>query len=122
MGFDVGRVDRSRSIHARRARQGIKDIGPDALTAPAIEAIVDRRVRPVDFRAITPAGPTTQHVDDTADHPAIIDPMRPAAPSRQQRLDPLPLRIAQPINLLRHSSLPNQGKLESHSLAPGNPY
>lgn len=96
MGLDVGRVDRSRSIHAPRAGQGINDMGQNSLTAPAIEVIIDRRVRPVDLRAIAPARTTTQHMDDAADHPAIIGPMRPALPPRKQRLDPPPLPIAQP--------------------------
>jgi hypothetical protein len=42
---------------------------------------------------------------DAADHTPIIDPVRSFAPSRQQRLNPLPFRIAQPINLLCHPSL-----------------
>jgi hypothetical protein len=52
-------------------------------------------------------------MDDAADHPTIIDPMRTPAP-QEQRFDPLPLRIAQPANLLCHPSLPDQGKSESH--------
>jgi hypothetical protein len=78
----------------------VKDIGPDSLTDPAVEAIVNRRVRPIHFRAIAPARPTAHHVDDISDYPAIIDPMQSASPSRQQRFNPPPLRIAQPITCL----------------------
>jgi hypothetical protein len=85
MGLDVGGIDRGRSVDARQTRQSIKDIGPNPLTAPAIEAIVDRRVRPVDLRAITPARPTAQHVNDAANHPAIINPTRPAPPADGHR-------------------------------------
>ena len=77
-------------MHWRRSErpggsgQRIKDISPDPLTAPAIEAIVDRRVRPIDFRTITPARPTSQHVNNPADHAAIIDPMSPFAQTQRE--------------------------------------
>jgi len=38
-------------------------------------------------------------------HPPIVRPMRAAPPAWQHRLDPPPLRIAQPVKLLRHPSL-----------------
>jgi hypothetical protein len=42
---------------------------------------------------------------DAADHAPIIDTMGGFASARQQRLDPLPLRFAQPINLLCRPNL-----------------
>ena len=41
MDFDVCAVDRRGPDHAGRARQRVKDISPDALSAPPIEAVVD---------------------------------------------------------------------------------
>ena len=122
MGLDVGRIDRARSVHAGRSRQGVEYAGPYPLPAPAIEAIVDRRVGPVDLRAIAPARPTAQHMDDAADHPTIIDAMGSLTASGQQRLDPLPLRIAQPINALPHQRLHRPWRLESQYRPVGNPY
>src|SRR6185437_16563761 len=122
MDFDVSRIDGGRSVHPGGSRQRIKDIGPDPLTAPAIEAIIDRRVRSVDFRAITPARPTSEHIDDPADHTAIVDAMSPFPPPWQQRFYPPPFRIAEPVDLLCHSSLPSAEKLESQSLFRWNPY
>lgn len=59
---------------------------------------------------------------NAADHASIIDPMRSLAPSWQQRLNPPPFRIAEPVDLLCHSSLPSAEKLESHSNSRWNPY
>jgi len=45
-------------------------------------------------------------VDDAADDAAVIDTVSTFAAMRQKRLDPPPLRIAQPIDLtLRYPSL-----------------
>lgn len=80
MGFDVGRVHRDRSVHTGRAGQGVKDARPNPLPAAAVEAIIDRRVGAIDFRAIAPVRTRFQHVHDATDEAAIIDPMRPFAP------------------------------------------
>jgi hypothetical protein len=61
-------------------------------------------------------------VHDAADHATIIDPVRSFAPSRQQRLNSLPFRIAQPVNLLCHPSLSKSlGELESQIAGLLNP-
>lgn len=122
MCFDVAGIHRHRSVHAGRSGQGVKNIRPNPLPAPAVEAVVDRRVGAIDFRAIAPARTRFQHVHNAADHASIIDPMRSLAPSWQQRLNPPPFRIAEPVDLLCHSSLPSAEKLESHSNSRWNPY
>src|SRR5271154_1318897 len=119
MDLDVRAVDRHGPDHAGRARQRIKDIGPDALSAPTIEAVVDRRVGAISQRAIPPAPARTQHVHDPADDPAIIDPMRAAPATRHQRFNPLPLRIAQPIELLPHEGLLDSEALNHNSSRAG---
>ena len=111
MGLDVRAVDRHGSDHAGRAGQRVKNVGPDALAAPTIEAVVDGRVGAIVGRAITPPRPGAQHVHDPANDPAIIDPMRAPPATRHQRFNPFPLGIAQPIELL-----PHQGLLDSEAL------
>lgn len=54
MGY-VGRVHRYRSVHTGRSRQGVKDTRPNPLPASAVEAVIDRCVGTLDFRAIAPA-------------------------------------------------------------------
>jgi len=46
---------------------------------------------------VAPARSRTQHMDDPADHTAVIHPMRAAPTTWQQRLKPLPFRVAEPI-------------------------
>jgi hypothetical protein len=57
-----------------------------------------------------------QHVHDTADDAPVINPMRATTTSGQQRLDPPPLGIAEPIDLLRHPSLQITSENLNHSL------
>jgi len=109
--LDVRTVDRHRPNHAGRTRQCIENIGPDALSAPTIEPVVDRRVGIIVRRTIAPPRARAQHMHDPADDPAVIDTMRAAPPSRHQWLNPFPIRIAQPIQLL-----PHQGLLDSEAL------
>jgi len=43
---------------------------------------------------------------DAADHPAIINPFNAAYIARQMRLDPSPLLVAQPKQILAHDPDP----------------
>lgn len=119
MDFDVRAVDRHGPDHAGRAGQRVKDGGPDALAAPPIEAVVDRRVGTVVGRAIAPAGARTQHMHDPADDSAIVDTVRTTPATRHQRLNPLPFRIAKPIELLPHQGLPESEALNHNSSRVG---
>src|SRR6185437_341708 len=78
MSFDVRAVDRREPVNAAMPGQRLENGKPPALAAPAIEAVVDGRVRPVGHRTVAPARPGTQHMHDPADYPTIIDPMRAA--------------------------------------------
>jgi len=119
MCFDVRAVDRHRARDVTLTRRRNEDVVPYPLAAPPIEAIVDRRVRAIGSRTVTPTRPRPQHVQNAADHPAIINPMSPTPTTRQQPLYPRPLHIAQPIKC-HHSSL-HALKLESHPHVKENP-
>jgi len=119
MDFDVRAVDRHRPDHAGRACQRVKDIGPDALPAPAIEAVIDRGVGAVVRRAIPPPRAGAQHVHDPADDPAIIDAMRATPATRHQPFNSLPFRVAQPIELLPHQDLLDSEALNHNSSRAG---
>jgi len=45
-------------------------------------------------------------VHDSADDPAIINPLNPANVGRQMRLNPRPLLVAQPKQILAHDPDP----------------
>ena len=122
MSFDMRAVDGRRSKDTGAAGNGLEHRKPEALSAPTIEAIVDRRIRPVIWRAISPTGTAMEHVDDAADHASVVNPVGSTSPTRQQRLYSLPLRIAQPVKLLRHSKFPanHAENFESRLLHRGN--
>src|SRR5258708_2728010 len=120
MRLDVGTVDRGGADDTGAAGHRGEHRQPNALAAPAIEAIVNRGVRPVLGRAVAPPRTGAQHMQDAADHPAVIHPMRPLAPPRQQGLKPKPLRIAQPVKL-PHPSLPPTGSLNHEITSRGIP-
>src|SRR5438067_96138 len=73
---------------------------------PAIEAIVDGRVRAVFTRTIAPSRTRLQHVNDAADDAPIVVPFRPRQSRRQMRFDTRPLSIIQPKQPLAHSLAP----------------
>src|SRR5690606_32058721 len=99
MRLDGGAVDGRRRVDAAETRQGLEHVLPYALSAPAIEAIVDRRVRPVLHRAIAPTRTRLKHVDNPGDHTAIIHPSGPAPATWQMRLDLRPRLVVQPVKL-----------------------
>lgn len=58
----------------RFRRQGIENLLPDATPGPPIEAVVDRRVRPVTLRQIPPRHAGAQNVKYPIQDLAIVDP------------------------------------------------
>src|SRR4051794_40954482 len=73
-------------------------MNPDALGRPASEAVVEGLLRSVDLpRRVCPATAGLRHVDDAADHPAIIDPCLAPLVARQVGRNLLKLLVRQPI-------------------------
>ncbi len=107
MSLDRGRVEREHDGAFAELRQSFKDRTPSVAFGPAIEAIVDRRVRAVFGRAIAPTSPRLQHMNDAADDAPIVVAHRTRQSSRQIRLDTRPLPITQPKQTLTHSLAPN---------------
>src|SRR5688572_8128946 len=103
MRFDVRAVDRCRADHTACAGQRFEYPQPDPLAAPAIEPVIDRRVRTVLDWAVAPAPTRVQHVHNAADHTTVVHPMRAAPAAWQQRLDASKIRLAEPVQL-RHPS------------------
>lgn len=57
MNLDAGRIDRDRAPRPAVSGQRLEHGEPYALTAPAMEAVVDRRTRSVLGRTVPPAHP-----------------------------------------------------------------
>ena len=93
MSFDRGRVERKRNGIFAGLGQRFKDRAPSSALCPTIEAIVDRRVRPVFRWTIAPPRTRLQHVNDAADDAPIVVPIRSGQSRRQVRFYPRPLLI-----------------------------
>ena len=104
MSFDRSRIQRQRYSILPQLGQGFEDGAPAATFGPAIEAVIDRRVRPVFLRTIAPSSTALQHVNDAADDPPVFLALGTRQPARQMRLEMFPLTIVQPKQVRAHSS------------------
>ena len=105
MGLHGRGVDQHLSRRSPDPRERLEQIGPDTLLRPAHETIVERLLRPVDVPwRIRPAATGLQHMNDAADHPAIVDPLLAARIRRQVWRNLRKLRVTQPemIHVLLH--------------------
>ena len=108
MSLDRCAVERKHKRIFAGFGEGCKNSAPSFGLGPAIEAIVDRRVRPVFIGAIAPATARLQHKDDTANDAPVIVAHRTLQSARQMRRDAPPLLVAQPKQSSAHGLPPNQ--------------
>src|SRR5438045_5777601 len=108
MRFDRGVVDRQSHAGLAAARERFKDRLPMSALSPAIEPIVDRRVRAIVGRAITPACAALKHVNDTADNASIVFARRPGLVRWQMRLYLSPLLVVEPEQSFAHYTSPRR--------------
>ena len=106
MSFNRGRVERKRDGIFAGLGQRFKDRAPSSALGPAVEAIVNGRVRAVFMRAIAPSRTRLQHVNDSADDTPVVVPIWPRQSRRQMRLDTRPLPVIQPKQTRAHSLAP----------------
>src|SRR6185437_13922042 len=116
MRFDRGGVDGQSHAVLAAAGERFKDCPPMPALGPAIEPIVDRRVRTIVGRAITPACAALKHVNDTADDASIVIARWACLVRWQMRLYLSPLLVVEPEQSLAHRTPPcriNFGARES---------
>jgi hypothetical protein len=101
--FDVRGVDHLRVCRTPGSGKFPEQIFPDPAPRPAHEAVIDRRRRTIGRRAIAPATAAFQHLHDAADDAAVVHPLDAANIRGQERLDPLPLLVAQPKQIPAHN-------------------
>ena len=106
MRFDRGGVDGQRHAVLAATGERFKDRLPMSALSPAIEPIVDRRVRTIVGRAIAPACAALKHVNDTADNASIVFARRACLVRWQMRLYLSPLLVAEPEQSFAHPSPP----------------
>jgi hypothetical protein len=101
LNLDRGAVDGSRVIgHGRH--ECVEDGLPAPAVAPAVEAIVDRRVGAIDRRTILPAAAAAQDMNNPAKDPPIIVPACAGVDLGKQWLNRRPGFIAKPV-FVRHA-------------------
>ena len=102
VGFHVGRVDHLHACGSSVPGEPPEQIFPDAAPRPPNKPIVDRRRRTVFGRAIAPAAAAFQHMHDAADDAPIVRSLHASNVRRQVWLDPFPLLVTQPKQVLAH--------------------
>src|SRR5947209_13364672 len=108
-------------LHVRRSTIAGKlseQIFPDAAPGPAHEAVIDRRRRTIFGRAITPAAAAPEHMNDPADHAAVVHAFLAANIRRQMPFNPRPLLIAQPKQIPAHDPNPLLKENQNRILRP----
>src|SRR6185295_6612124 len=110
MRFDRGGVDGQSHAVLAAAGERFKDRLPMSALSPAIEAIVDRRVRTIVGRAIGPACAALKHVKDTADYASIVIALWSGLVRWQMRLYTRQRLVVEPEQPFAHRSppVPNQ--------------
>ena len=108
MRFDRGGVDGQTHAVLAAAGESFKDRLPMSALGPAIETIVDRRVRTIVGRAIAPACAALKHVNDTADDASIVIARWPGLVRWQMRLYLSPLLVVEPEQSSAHRSPPSR--------------
>jgi hypothetical protein len=115
MRLDRCGIDRQGHTVLAAISQRVEDRLPTPTLRPAIEAIVDGRVRTIFGWAIAPACTRLEHMHDAADDASIVVARRPGEICRQVRRYPRPLPVAQPKQSFSHrtSPVPNRSEREN---------
>lgn len=78
MRLQMRAVDHQPFQQSGRRRELGEDVGEHAEAAPADKPVVERLVRAIAAWRIFPLQTMADHVDDPADHPAVVHPGKPA--------------------------------------------
>ena len=108
MRLDRGGIDRQGHAVLAAVRQRKEYSLPTPAFGPAIETIVDGRIRTIFGWAIAPSRARLEHVNDSADDAPIVVARRPGEICRQVRRYPNPLPVVQPKQPFSHQTLPSR--------------
>lgn len=104
MRFDRGGVDGQSHCVLAATGERFKDRLPMSALGPAIEPIVDRRVRTILRRTIAPARAALKHMNDTAYDASIVIALRASLVRWKMWLYLSPLPIVEPEQSFAHRS------------------
>src|SRR5437868_6006613 len=94
---------------------------PNALGRPALETVVEGLARSIDRRSVDPASAALHHMNNAADHAAIIDARLASGVGRQMWFKQPKLLIAEPEIFAIHEWSPSETR-ESQSRRQRNPF
>jgi hypothetical protein len=84
---------------------GVHQHVPHTCLQPAVETIVNRCVRPVSFRQVSPRHARSKNEEDAIQHPPVIHSRPTAQLAWQKRLNCLPLKLGQVVAAAGHGKL-----------------
>src|SRR5262245_19608839 len=100
-GIDTPQVALDEAGSVQAEEQGIEDLGPGAVLAPAVEAVVDGLPLAVALRGVGPGGAGVQVPEDAVDQGAVVLPGVPGlavvVAVGEAGRDPLPLGVGEVI-------------------------
>jgi len=73
-GIDAPQVAVDEALLVQPEQESIEDLGPGAILAPAVEAVVDGLPRPVPFRGVRPGRAGVEMPQDAIDQEPMIFP------------------------------------------------
>jgi hypothetical protein len=100
-GIDTPEVALDETLLIQLQEQGVEDLGPGAVLAPGVEAIVDGFPGSVTFGSVRPRSAGVQMLEDAAHRNAVVLPRVTGTAMMitvgEERLNPLPLGVGEVI-------------------------
>src|SRR5258708_39804038 len=106
MRFDMRAVEGRSFRPLSRFGRRFKDALPNSLRAPAVEAIIDRLVRPILRRTVDPSTSSLEHMHDSTQNAPIVLRLHATAVTWNKRFNPRPLLVAKPKKVFSHQLAP----------------
>src|SRR6185369_3390272 len=100
-GIDAPQVAGDQALLIQFEQQGVEDLGPGAVLAPAVEAVVDGLPGPVAFGGVGPGGAGMQVPEDAVDQGPVVLPgmagLAVVVAVGEEGLDLLPLGVGEVV-------------------------
>jgi hypothetical protein len=107
MRFDMRAVEGHSFRPLNRFGCRFKDALPNSLRTPAVEAIIDRLVRPIFWRTVDPSTSGLEHMHDSTQNAPIVLRLHATAVERNKWFNPRPLLVAEPKQVCPHQLAPD---------------
>src|SRR5262249_48543431 len=109
-GIDAPQVALDEALAVQAEQQGVEGLGPGAVLAPAVEAVVDGLPGAVALRRVRPGGAGGQGPEDAVDQRPVVLPgaagLAVVVAVGEERLEPLPLGVGE-VEAIVHGGPPS---------------